>query len=210
MRRLRQGSLRVSSSDMITTDSRPLDSYDLDASNVALRDQLVFVMRGGMVKRFHNGATLQENTVAHHSWGVAWFCYLLANGNPTTNLLLSAMAHDMAEQITGDVPAPAKRLLGLRPLLHRKENEVLGQFGFEFEYALDEREKKILALSDCFDGMLYCIRERQMGNRFMDYTFAKFHSYVANDVETSTDRDVLKNLVQMFEDASGGPFAEQS
>lgn len=190
----------------------PMDSYSLPSAQTfvpSLRDRLVFLMRGSMTKRFHNGAVLHENTVAHHSWGVLWFCYLLSDGYmPSAELLLAAAAHDMAEQVTGDMPAPAKRMLGIRPLLQEKENQVLGTFGLEFENLLSARELKMLGLADCMDGMLFCIRERMFGNRFIEFTFEKFHGYIRNEVETLADKKVLAALIQMWEDAIGGNYNE--
>lgn len=161
-----------------------------------------------MTKRFHNAAVLTENTVAQHSWGVAWFVYLLSCELPRAEVLLAAMAHDLAEQITGDMPAPAKRLLGIRGLLADKENEVLGQFHMDFENVLTVEEERIVGLADCMDGMLFCIKERQLGNRFIEYTFQKFHSYISEIVSSALEKEVLTTLVQLWEEASGRSFNE--
>lgn len=161
-----------------------------------------------MTKRFHNAAVLTENTVAQHSWGVAWFAYLLSPERPAARVLLAAMAHDLAEQITGDMPAPAKRLLGIRGMLADKENEVLRRFGMDFENELNEAEERIVGLADCMDGMLYCVKERQLGNRFIEYTFQKFHSYIVDLCTSDLEKEILSTLVQLWEEASGRPFNE--
>src|SRR5688500_16871066 len=64
---------------------------------------------GGNVKRFHNEMTSFENLVATHSWGVAMLCDVLTGHEPSVNLLRWAMYHDLAEQVTGDVPYTAKK-----------------------------------------------------------------------------------------------------
>jgi 5'-deoxynucleotidase YfbR-like HD superfamily hydrolase len=153
-----------------------------------------------MTKRFHNAAILHENTVGQHSWGVAWFCYLLSD-QPRVELILAALAHDMAEQITGDVPAPAKRLLGLQQLLHQRESEVLERFGFHFQLTADE--EKILHIADCMDGMMFCIRERMFGNRFIETVFYKFQSYVNTILVSDVQCNMFENLMDLWSEANG-------
>ncbi len=190
--------------------NRAMDSFALEGvkHEPTMRDRLVFLLRGAGVKRFHTAKVIQENTVAHHSCLVAWFIVLLSDEQPRAELLLAALAHDKAEQITSDVSAPAKRLLGIRKLLREKENEVLGRFGFEYEYLLTPDEERTLGLADAMDGMLFCISERMLGNRFIEYTFQKFHSYISNAVTTPKEQAVMSALTSLWEDAIDGNFNE--
>lgn len=64
------------------------------------------LLRAGDVSRYHTiGVNMQ--TVGHHSWGVAMLISKL-HPNPSVNLLKAALWHDMAERVTGDLPAPVK------------------------------------------------------------------------------------------------------
>lgn len=140
--------------------------------------QLTFIMQASVTKRFHTKTTIKENTIAQHSFGVAWFCAMLSETQPRTELLLAAMSHDMAEFDIGDVPAPTKRRIPVMgELLHALESQVLEDSGFNYPATLTEEEKRILKLADCMDGMAFCIQEVRLGNRdiipalnnFMDY-----------------------------------------
>jgi 5'-deoxynucleotidase YfbR-like HD superfamily hydrolase len=181
-----------------------MDVYDMVGQpSASLRDRLVFLLRGGMVKRFHNAATLQEQNIAAHSWSVAWFCYLLSFREPSANLLLAAMAHDMGEQFTGDNPAPAKRAMGLSEAFKSQEGVVLSSFEFEFEDRLSAEERRVLKVSDVFDGMLFCVRERMFGNKFVETTFNKFSGYAREYTKSTEDYDTLRALECMWEEAGG-------
>lgn len=118
---------------------------------------------GSAVRRFHTMCTVTENTVGQHSHGVAMFCMLLEDGNPSAALLMKALTHDLAEQYTGDVPSPAKRALGIRKEFGEVEEQLLATVEFSIE--ITEREEKVLKLADCADGMLFCARERTLGNK---------------------------------------------
>ena len=141
------------------------------------RDFLVFLMRGGAVARFHNCATLQKQSVAAHSFGVIWLVWMLSEGKPSSNLVMAAAAHDLAEQVVGDVPAPAKMEGAgeVARLLDKLEDEVLHKYGVEFP--LTTAEERTLKVADKLDGCLYCIYERMQGNKFVEFTYSKFMAY---------------------------------
>jgi 5'-deoxynucleotidase YfbR-like HD superfamily hydrolase len=61
----------------------------------------------GKVRRWHTHHSLTQS-VADHSHGVAMLI-LQANKNPSPELVKAAILHDMAEYLTGDIPAPAKK-----------------------------------------------------------------------------------------------------
>src|SRR6267378_8094848 len=61
-----------------------------------------FIESGGYTQRMHCIPTIHPQSVAAHSFGVAWWCWLLTAGNPSANLLLAALAHDLPEHEVGD------------------------------------------------------------------------------------------------------------
>ena len=65
------------------------------------------IRTGGKVKRWHTVTTIQQQTVAEHSWGVAMICRKLW---PEDKVLMeAALCHDLGEGLTGDVPWPVKQ-----------------------------------------------------------------------------------------------------
>ena len=168
-----------------------------------MRDKILFVMRGGETTRFHTLRTIQEDNVAQHSFGVAWFCHLLLDGFADSTLLLAALAHDLAEQVVGDMPAPIKRELGVTMKMAELEDSILKNAGFEF--VLTEEQKRIMKLADCFQGMLFCVRERSLGNRGVDMVFSRYRGYVSERLTLrSVEQNVFTTMDGLWKEAQHG------
>lgn len=71
-------------------------------------DPLLLKLRGGGVTRYHVEPGCAAQTVADHSWRVAVIAHELWPERP--HLVMAALYHDVAEGLTGDMPAPIKRL----------------------------------------------------------------------------------------------------
>lgn len=141
-----------------------------------LDSQLRYIMGGGEVERFHSCRTLQRETVAEHQYGVAMLCWLLRDGVPPRDLLMAALTHDLAEQDVGDVPAPTKRRLGVDNALSKMEDDFLEAYGLSIP--LLPENARTLKIADIFDGMLFCVRERQLGNTLVTPIFQRYNSYL--------------------------------
>lgn len=140
-----------------------------------ITETLRIIRAGGSVTRFHTQRTTQAESVGKHSFGVAWLCYLLSDGKPSMALLVAALAHDLAEYVTGDVPAPVKGANpDLKHALDRVEADVLPG---ALQPPLTEVEARTLKLADIFDGMLFCNEERRLGNLDILPTFEAYYSY---------------------------------
>jgi 5'-deoxynucleotidase YfbR-like HD superfamily hydrolase len=128
--------------------------------------------------------TIKPDTDAAHSFGVAMLCSLLVgvtsqgHTKASASLLMAALTHDLAEQFTGDVSAPAKRHLGMRQQLHDLEQQELRKYGLDYEQHLTVVELQALDLADCMDGLLYCCRELSLGNKNVQLVWRKYCSYV--------------------------------
>lgn len=155
-------------------------------STDALRKHRVsLLLEGGDVQRFHTMPTLQRDTVAGHSHGVAMFCWMIydeAGLSVPKNLLLSALTHDLAEAKVGDVPAPTKRALNIRSSLGAVEDAVLdtAQMGF----TLQRTEELVLKIADVLDGYLFCISELHMGNKRIMPALVNFRGYLVTNLQT--------------------------
>jgi 5'-deoxynucleotidase YfbR-like HD superfamily hydrolase len=141
-----------------------------------VESRIRFIYDGGAVSRFHVVQTIRPDSDARHSFGVAWLIYLLTEGHASARLLMAGLAHDLAEQTVGDVPAPAKRALQVDKGLADLENKVLQEAGFFFETC--ELEHRTLKLADNLDGLMYCARELKMGNKFAKEVGERYWQYI--------------------------------
>lgn len=151
---------------------------------VAVRRQLGLILRASLIKRYHNRASLGGDTVGRHSFGVAWLCWFLTNGNPSALLLLAAMQHDIAEACVGDIPAPVLRA-GARASVVALEAQVLARFDMpDYEAMLPEDERRLLKMADRLEGLLYSGFEvRGLGNRALSTVHLRYHEYCLKQVE---------------------------
>ena len=137
---------------------------------------LELIIKGGAVKRYHNEMVTPQ-TVGHHSYGVAWLCWILSGQNPSSALLMAAISHDTAEGVVGDVPAPTKRAIpGLKAMLDEYEERAMKNAGISL-MPLTGTEVRILKLADVMEGMMFCISERATGNQNAEVIYANFVNY---------------------------------
>jgi 5'-deoxynucleotidase YfbR-like HD superfamily hydrolase len=146
--------------------------------------------------------TLQKETVSSHSFGVAWLVYFLRPDSRAT-LVMAALAHDLAEHQVGDIPAPAKRELGIGEQMNALEDRLLRAAGFDFD--IDLEEARVLKIADCAQGALFCIRERSLGNRGVEIVFSRYLSYIAERVGLdSREVELVNTLNQLWREARDG------
>lgn len=125
--------------------------------------------KAGRVKRFHTTDLLFQETVAEHTFNVMNILSVICGGNLSLNLLRHALAHDMGEYKTGDIPANVKRDLPLdaRELLKFKEQlAVIDIHPFiDPEHNLADEDRWLLEFADNLDGLMKCTDELRRGNR---------------------------------------------
>lgn len=139
------------------------------------------------VKRLHTVPTRAVQTVGQHTHGTMLFAAELIcharNAGHTINaewVLMELLTHDAPELVTGDIPAPVKRRSeGLVQTLAVMEVNFYADLHIESE-ELSELERGIVKASDILDLMMFCIRERQMGNHHprIGVVMANVHSYL--------------------------------
>lgn len=161
--------------------------------------QLRFIQDGGNVRRFHTVPTIAIDTDARHSFGAAWLVWILTGGKARSRLLMGALAHDLAEQTVGDVPAPAKRALGIGIELNELEDRILLDAGFSF--SLTPEEQRTLKIADNLDGMMFCVQERRMGNRHLDIVFDRYAEYTESMKPEGVEADLLRAVHTLMEEA---------
>jgi 5'-deoxynucleotidase YfbR-like HD superfamily hydrolase len=179
-----------------------IDLFDRIGVPADLEQRLLLILQGGTVKRFHTTPTLHENKNGQHQWGTAMLAYILSSNKPSVNLLMACLTHDLAEKVYGDTPAPAKRALGIRATINNLEAQFLEANEAMFELTDDERQ--ILKLADILDGMLRCVYERMLGNRWVDVVYQRFHGYATNELKlTEHQKLVLAHVDKLWEDCIG-------
>ena len=142
----------------------------------AMERAVLAVHRGGATRRFHTLDTIATNTVASHSFGVAWLATLIS-GTPSANLLLYCLRHDLAEYALGDVPAPVKRSLGISEGFDALEEKYLQDQAVP-SVELTAEEFRIFKLADNLDGLRFCIAEMNRGNRSLDECARNYTAYI--------------------------------
>lgn len=170
-----------------------------------ISQQLELIESGGRVKRYHTVPTIATESVAAHSYLVAWFVKLLSAGTPRAELLLAALQHDIAEFITGDLPSPSKKSLGISYQFERYEQAVMMDFSHE-DYAsqLSLDELHVLKMADCLAGMSFCIQERKMGNQFIESAFKNYSRYVEDmKPRNPEEAELILTLNLKWENANG-------
>lgn len=167
----------------------------------ALINKIEFIRKGGLTQRYHTKNTLKENTVGHHSFGVAWLCAMLVEGQPSANLLLAALAHDLAEQVTGDISSPTKRKFPIiAEMIQALESETLEQYGLNYECQLTKDEQRILKMADCLDGALFCISELELGNHSIVDVYHRYCQYISLLEPTGKEHHIF-SAVRLIGDA---------
>jgi 5'-deoxynucleotidase YfbR-like HD superfamily hydrolase len=139
--------------------------------------QLHFLRRSAKTQRFHTETLIRAQSVGEHSYGVAWLCWMLTNGEPSAALLMHAIAHDAAEHCTGDIPAPVKRGSdAVKSHFDSAEQDALKGAGICLP-PLSEHEELVLKLADSLEGLLYTLDEIDMGNKSVIPVMNAFSDY---------------------------------
>lgn len=146
-----------------------------------------FIFNGGYSTRYHTADVHNRQDIGNHSFGVAWFCELITQQRCTKDLIMAALSHDLAEHIVGDIPSPSKRALNIGEMLDAVEQKHLNEAGVGvYSVALNNHEQQVLKFADCLEGMMYCIRERKIGNRNVEIIFERYMSYVKSMLDKTT------------------------
>ena len=137
-----------------------------------LRERLAEV---GQVTRYHGDIGPIQQTIAAHSWGVAW---LITEFHPAPRpiLIKAALEHDMEEHLTSDVSYLSKKEFpGVRSAMEVAATEARQKMGIVSVDQLTEDEDWWLRWADLLEGALWCryLSEtygfRNYGRRWREY-----------------------------------------
>lgn len=160
-----------------------------------------YIFKAGNVKRFHTFDSIKEQTVSSHSWGVAIIvCDLVKN--PSIELLKAALYHDVAEGVTGDIPATTKwRYPELDAFLKKAEAEI--EEGLGIVFSLTSKERRILKFADMMELIITGWREYQLGNKNAEGLIERGVQFVHSHL-TSYDQECWDYFFQVM-----GPITKE-
>lgn len=157
--------------------------HDYTAGTKALEKRLEFFQRGRETKRYHT-RPIEPQRVDAHSAGVALITRILvprASHSRRATLLELALYHDLAEWRSGDMPAPAKRAMGLREIFQRYEDKEMLEYGIGLDIVSTEADRRVIKIADAAEGALYCLHHTRMGNRYALEAYLNFRDYLTNE-----------------------------
>ena len=108
---------------------------------------------------------------------------------------MAALLHDLAEQVTGDIPSPAKRQFGISDQVSAMEAKIMRSVGIDFPMLTIE-EARILKLADLAQGAMFCARDLALGNSRMRSVFDRYYSYAFNMVLVGRERELFELIKQ--------------
>lgn len=142
-------------------------------------DALLYTRGASHVTRYHSVPTLHRTSIAEHTFNVLNLVLFLTKGEAGPDLIKAALHHDIAEITTGDIPAPVKRNSAIKYHLNEIELEVHHEYDFLHpENDLEEHDRQILKLADCYEGLFYTMEEYDMGNRLIQLVLMRWVAYI--------------------------------
>lgn len=114
------------------------------------------MLRASYVHRWHIINVVKPQSVAEHTFNVCliaeFISKLLGQENEIPNLYRYALHHDIPEVVIGDIPTPAKSLLGL------DKSSKMDDLCIELDWwsiCSDDKVKRIIKLADYVDAISY-------------------------------------------------------
>lgn len=129
-------------------------SKDEWIKNCSSTHPLALILRGGGVTRYHCEQTVQHQRVDTHTWRLL---AILLHIRPMASreLIVAALYHDVPEALVGDVPAPIKRVPGVREALAGLERHFIDFTGIANEEDLPEADLALLKCADYLELALW-------------------------------------------------------
>lgn len=146
---------------------------------MTLSDKLHFIRKGRVTRRYHTQRMHDHQRVDAHSFGVAVIADLITPGKSAEDaaaLFRASLYHDLAEHVTGDMPAPFKRALDIRHRVGVYEDELMERVGLNLP-PMSSVLERALKIADAAEGCFHCIEEARMGNFDISWVFRNFWDY---------------------------------
>jgi 5'-deoxynucleotidase YfbR-like HD superfamily hydrolase len=144
---------------------------------------------GGAVQRCHAIRHLGTYSNAEHQWGVAMLLWALYDGPTASRLVWYALAHDVPEGLTGDIPSTAKE--------HDNEldHNINSWFHLPVTDDLTPSDRQILKGCDTLDLYLWAREQLAQGNLYAQEIIDNIDEY-AGDILDGRAYDFYKEVQQ--------------
>ena len=159
--------------------------------NLILRQML----RASYVNRWHIINVVKPQSVAEHTFNVCliseYICKLINDDQSAVDIYKYALHHDIPEVIIGDIPTPAKALLGLNK--SSKIDDLCYQMD-QWSVCPDPNVKRIIKLADYVDAITY-LALNGVGKQAADVRNGIIHmaiEHLANSGFSEYDQITLK------------------
>jgi 5'-deoxynucleotidase YfbR-like HD superfamily hydrolase len=175
-----------------------------------LPERLQWLYNGTDTTRMHGRRMLEPQRVGQHSHRLALLLLVLYNTDPVMQsvqdrylLLRYAALHDLAEHMgtVGDIPTPAKRQHGLGATYEAYEQEQIENYA-GFEASLPEHLHHRFKVVDCLDGLMTCVRERQLGNTTLEDMYDNYHGYLVEMQLQGAEKKLFDAVHQLWRQAN--------
>lgn len=122
------------------------------------------------VVRYHTKRTHRQQTVGAHSFNMLLLISQVAP-DARKEVFIAVMHHDLPELMTGDIPAPIKKMHDLLgPLMDTIEAGLAPLFR---DCGLTHEEERLVKWADRMELVLWCLEEYRMGNTYAGETASK-------------------------------------
>lgn len=156
-------------------------------ANYSLQEKIYQTRMAGRIRRLHirpmNG---EEQNVAAHTWGLTMILLDLFPDISKEGLVF-ALRHDVAEVVTGDIPANVKWANpGLEEALEKREQEFLAKMGWKAKHTgvpSWERENLYIKIADRIELLFYCLEQIHMGNSMLVDVYQNVEDKILEDAE---------------------------
>ena len=160
------------------------------------------------ITRFNNTPRICKETVAEHSYFVAFCVMLLSDFLENVNLekaLKLALIHDVEEAISGDLPHDVKMKypsfnVALEEMNLSIAHEIFGdqiQYIDLWEETRDTKtiEAKLVKFADMFSVLMYCNNEINMGNSYMKDIYSRQLKLINEFIKKNSEFTFAKRII---------------
>jgi len=158
-------------------------------------ERLVYSFRASRVKRWHTHSyMIYEDTVGHHSHGVAMIILIL-HPDPSAALLKAALLHDLGEKRVGDMSHWVKKdNPGLSVTLSSMEDVALEAYGFGTVLGFDVSDVAWLKAADALHAWMVLRENLLCGNNAMLEVYTRLTLDIEKRVQEGWPMEVLKAM----------------
>lgn len=122
------------------------------------------------VLRYHTKRVIRQQSIGAHSFNMLMLINMVAP-DARKAVFVAVMHHDLPELMTGDIPAPIKKMHDLLgPLMDSIEAGLAPLFR---DCGLTTDEERLVKWADRMELVLWCLEEVRMGNKYCRDTAEK-------------------------------------